>query len=503
MGTFPSLDESIRVETYRAATDQNVEVSPIRMAEVVAALSHALDLSTGQPVGHSVRTCILGMRIAGEIGLCGELLNDLYYALLLKDAGCSSNASLIYRTIGSDELKAKRDVKTTDWSRLGWETLQYALSHVATGKPFVERVRTLLKVAVTQKQHAHTVTKIRCERGASLARLIGLREATAEGIGGLDEQWNGAGNPNGLKGREIPLLSRIMLLAQTLEVFFAAHGPDTAVRIARERSKRWFDPSLVTATTSLANRGELWAGLDLGTDFSLALQMDIEGKTMLPGDTTLDSICLAFAQIVDAKSPFTFRHSNGVANAAVAIGQTLGLDPARILFLRHAALLHDLGKLGVPNTILEKPGKLDAEEWQALRLHPYHTWKVLNGISGFGELSEVAASHHEKLDGTGYFRGLQADSLPTDTRILVVADIFDALSAKRPYRDALPLEKVFEIMRKDAPHALDPTCLEALEQSGASCDQSFVNLHALNSRLSATQPGNRCEEHSVASCLER
>jgi HD-GYP domain-containing protein (c-di-GMP phosphodiesterase class II) len=281
-----------------------------------------------------------------------------------------------------------------------------------------------------------------------------------------------------------------MLLAQTLEVFFTARGPEAAVEVAVQRSGRWFDPQLVRAVRSLNARGLLWAEFEHNNDFALALQLDTKGRMMVAGDATLDSICLAFAQIVDAKSPFTYNHSNGVAHAAIAIGQTLGFSQERILFLRHAALLHDLGKLGVSNTILEKPGKLDSGEWESLRLHPYHTWKVLGKIAGFEELSEVAASHHEKLDGKGYFRGLRGESLSLESRILVIADIFDALSAKRPYRDALPNEKVFEIMQKDAPHALDPMCLEALEQSAIACDQAFVDLQTLSRRISEFHPRN-------------
>jgi HD-GYP domain-containing protein (c-di-GMP phosphodiesterase class II) len=155
--------------------------------------------------------------------------------------------------------------------------------------------------------------------------------------------------------------------------------------------------------------------------------------------------------------------------------------------MRHAGLLHDLGKLSVPNSILEKPGKLDAAEWEIMRLHPYYTWKILSCISGFGELSEVTAAHHEKLDGSGYFRGLRGPQLTLEMRILTVADIFDALSAKRPYRDALPLETVFKILRKDAPHAIDATCLNALEQSGVRCDHSSFDLQTLNERLRMAQ----------------
>jgi HD-GYP domain-containing protein (c-di-GMP phosphodiesterase class II) len=123
-----------------------------------------------------------------------------------------------------------------------------------------------------------------------------------------------------------------------------------------------------------------------------------------------------------------------------------------------------------------------------MKRHPLHTWKILRAISGFEEMSEVAGSHHEKLDGKGYFRGLTADFLPLEPRILAVADIFDALTAKRPYRDSLPLERVFEIMGKDAPHALDPVCLEALRLSGAECNQTYVDLQSLNDQLLSHAP---------------
>jgi HD-GYP domain-containing protein (c-di-GMP phosphodiesterase class II) len=130
--------------------------------------------------------------------------------------------------------------------------------------------------------------------------------------------------------------------------------------------------------------------------------------------------------------------------------------------LRRAALLHDIGKLSVPNSILEKPGKLTGEEWKVVKAHPFYTLEILNRIPGFQRLSQDAAAHHEKLDGSGYWRGWGSDQLSRYARILAVADIFDALHAKRPYRDGLPIEKVFEILRQDAPHALDLPCVEAL-----------------------------------------
>lgn len=464
------------------------EHAPIRLASVVSALSHALDLSTGQPIGHSVRACVLGMRIAREIGMNAETQSDLFYALLLKDCGCSGNASKTFHALVADDLKAKRDVKTTDWTRVGWESLQYALAHVAVGKPFLERAKALFLLALNQKTHARDVTKIRCERGSSLALAMGLSPVTANGILNLDEHWDGTGQPEGKHRLEIPILSRIMLLAQTLEVFTAASGEQAALQVVNARRGKWFDPDLVNATNALARRNELSETYNLSLQ-SLFLMSEPQSKRLTFGDTTadsnLDSICTAFSNIVDAKSPFTFNHSMGVANAAVATARVLGLPKNRILFVRHAALLHDLGKLGVSNAILEKPAKLDETEWQAMRVHPQHTWSILRGIPGFEEMSEVAGSHHEKLDGSGYFRGASADRISLEARILAVADIYDALAANRPYRDGMPRERVFEILRKDAPRALDADCVEALAQSDARLDQTYTDLHDLNKQLTA------------------
>jgi HD-GYP domain-containing protein (c-di-GMP phosphodiesterase class II) len=455
----------------------------IRLAAVVSALSQALDLSTGQPPGHSVKSCILGMRIGQEYGLSTTQLTELYYALLLKDCGCSGNASKTFHALAADDLAAKRDLKVTDWTSVGLESMRYALSHVAVGKPFLERVRVLLRLTLTQKAHARDVTKLRCERGATLARLMGLPEGSAAAILDLDEHWDGSGYPENLRGRQINLYSRIMLLAQTLETFAAAQSAESAEQIIQKRSQKWFDPDLVKASLSLARRSQLWTGINSTNCGQVVLSLDRAEAKLTPGDETLDAICGAFAQIVDAKSPFTFNHSNGVANASVAIARTLNLPRERVIFVRHAALLHDLGKLGVSNAILEKPGKLDDHEWKAMRRHPEDTWLILRSIPHCEELCEVAASHHEKLNGTGYYRKLTAEQLSTEARIIAVADIFDALSAKRPYRDSLPLETVFGILRKDSPHAIDGDCVRALEESGIASDQTYRDLQSLQQSL--------------------
>jgi putative nucleotidyltransferase with HDIG domain len=477
-----------------SAASKQAPAPTIRVSQIISALSYALDLTEGRPMGHSVRSCILGMRLARHTGVPAAEQSDLFYALLLKDAGCSSNASKLFHILAADEIRAKRDVKLTDWTRVGWESLQYALTHVATGAPFLERVRTLMRVAARQQRESCELVKIRCERGASIARRIGFPEPVGQAIHSLDEHWNGGGYPDGLRDREIPLFSRIMNLAQTLDVFHTHRSPEAAIEVAQARSKRWFDPDLVKAAASLARAGQLWDGLQETSAIDQALALEPEERRMDANDQTIENICQAFAEIIDAKSPFTYRHSNGVADAAVAISHHFSLNEQDTTFMRRAALLHDIGKLSVPNMVLEKPGALDTGEWEIVKRHPYYSHEILRRITGFEELSEVAASHHEKLDGSGYFRHLPAEQISREARILVVADIFDALSAKRPYRDAMPLEKVFGIMQKDAPRALDGECVEALIAAETNLESTSKSLQGLSRSVENTENKSIPEE---------
>src|SRR5262249_23689661 len=154
-------------------------------------------------------------------------------------------ASRLFHIIGSNEIHAKRDVKNTDWTKTSFESLHYALTHVRPHAPFLERVRSLISVALNQRTQSRTLVQIRCERGAEIARQIGLPASTVEAIYNLDEHWDGQGYPHGLRGEEIPFLARVLNLAQTLEGFYAVAGPTAAIDVARKRMGAWFDPELV------------------------------------------------------------------------------------------------------------------------------------------------------------------------------------------------------------------------------------------------------------------
>lgn len=328
----------------------------------------------------------------------------------------------------------------------------------------MEKGRAPVELRGTGAARVPAVIQIRCERGAQITRLMGFPEETALAIRSLDEHWDGAGYPDGLRGDEIPLLARICGLAQTVEVFYTAYGQAEAEEVARVRSGRWFDPGLVDCFLAEAREDGLWDNLareDLRREIS---RLEPADRVLAATPERLDLVCRAFAGIIDAKSPFTYRHSEGVAEAAVAMGERLGLDADARRDMMRAGLLHDMGKLGVSNRILDKPGRLTAEEFARVKEHPKLTYDILSRIAPLRGIAETAANHHEKLDGSGYHRGLEADRLDLPSRILAVADIYDALTQERSYREALPKEQALEILAAESGKELCPTCVAAIEE---------------------------------------
>ena len=456
------MSANVLIETphIALASQSNVERS-ISLSEIVSALSFALDLTEGAVPGHALRSCVMGMAIAQRLGMSEDHRASLYYSLLLKDAGCSSNAGRMCEIVGGDDRETKRGIKLQDWTKTSMGTLKVLWENVLPDANPIARAMRIIEMGLHQSANNAEMIQLRCDRGAQIALKIGLGERTAQAIRHLDEHWDGGGYPGSLRGDEIPIASRIMALTQHLDAFASEQSEQAAVSTLLERSGRWFDPELVKIAESLNRSGELWT--HRGNSEDLRSVLDIAPDLGATASTQIDQVCEAFADIVDAKSSFTYRHSVGVTQAALKIAMQMGLSPQRRKLVWRAALLHDVGKLGVSNSILDKPSKLSAEEWSSVRMHPVNTQKILERIEPFAELSSVAGAHHEKLDGTGYPYGLNADQLPLEARIIAVADVYGALSEERPYRAALSNEEVFAIMVKDVPHKLDGACFEALK----------------------------------------
>ena len=441
--------------------------TPVFFSGMIAALSFAIDLTEGAVSGHALRTCILGMRLAETIGMRPGELAALYPALVLKDVGCSSNAARMCEIVGGDDRRVKNNLKLQNWKRPR-QALGLLWRETLPNRWFARRAARVLRIGMRRQRNSAEMIALRCERGAQITRKLGLSEATSAAIHSLDERWDGTGHPAQLSGAGIPLAARVIAVAQHLDVFASEHGPDEAVRTLAERAGTAMDPWLVQVAAAMASAGSLFTGClwsdelegvrDLALSLEPAFPVNVQAEE-------IDRICEAFADVVDAKSPFTYRHSQGVAETALAIAQTLQLPAARRKLVWRAALLHDLGKLGVPNTILDKAGTLNAAEWAMVSEHPRLTREIIRRIPGFTELAEVAGAHHERLDGSGYPQRLTAAGLGIEARIVAVADSYQAITEERPYRAGASHMEAMRRLRGLAPDQLDAECVEALDRS--------------------------------------
>ena len=436
-------------------------MSTVKLSTVLSAMSYALDLTEGQPLGHAGRSCLIGMRLADELRLSPDQRSDLFYALLMKDAGCSSNAARVYQLFGGDDQQAKQGLWRRDW-RSWREKINYALEYAEPNGTPLERVRRFAALALKGPSSQREMFAIRCDRGADIARALGVSEDTAIAIRTMDEHWDGGGYPEGLRREEIPLYARIIGLAQVAEIYWATGGPAAALEVARERRGKWFDPELVKALRMLGTHDRIWSDLSASNIADTIAGAEPTERVIPADESRLDRIAHAFALVVDAKSSFTYRHSDRVAAVAELIAGEMRLPEPQRIRIRRAGLLHDIGKLAVPNRILDKPGKLDADEWEIVKRHPHYSYEILARVPVFSDFAYDASCHHERIDGRGYFRGVHGEALTLHARILAAADIFDALSAARPYRGAMPIDQVMSIIAEGRGTQLCPDTVDAL-----------------------------------------
>ncbi len=433
----------------------------ISMAEILGAFSYALDLTQGQPKGHCIRVCWIGSHIGQAIGLNETQLWELYYTLLLKDLGCSSNAARICELYLADDHAIKHDYKLIDGRKAN--VLKFVLGRTASGAPLKQRIGALANIVKNGADIERSMIATRCSRGADIARRLRFSDSVADGIAGLDEHWDGSGLPAKLKGNEIPLYSRIALLAQVIDVFQMANGAEAACEEVESRAGGWFDPALCDAFLNNVNSDDFWIELNADDLDAKIFMLEPAQNIITVDEDYLDDIADAFGRVIDAKSPYTSGHSGRVGTYVEQICMHLGYDRANTRKLRRAAVLHDIGKLGVSNLILDKPAKLDNEEWKVMQSHAKHTADILSHITIFKDMAMIASAHHERLDGKGYPHGVNAEDICMDTRIITTCDFFDALTADRPYRAAMSVTKALDIMRAEIGSAVDAECFAALE----------------------------------------
>jgi HD-GYP domain-containing protein (c-di-GMP phosphodiesterase class II) len=299
-----------------------------------------------------------------------------------------------------------------------------------------------------------------CVTAGQLALRLGLGARVHDGLQDVFERWDGKGFPRNLDGEAIALSARIVELADIAEVFRRIGGLDHALEVARRRRATQFDPNLVDLLTAEADT--VFAGLDEDTSWTRVIESEPALSEPLT-DSETDAALEAIADFADLKSPYMTGHSRGVAQLAAQAGASLGLGETQVAELRRAGLMHDMGRLGIPNTIWDKPGPLSEAEMERVRLYPYLLERMFNRLEGLAEAAHLAGQVAERLDGSGYPRTLTGSALSPAARVLQAADVYQALTEPRAHRPALASRAAADELRAEAAAGrLDGQAVEAV-----------------------------------------
>jgi HD-GYP domain-containing protein (c-di-GMP phosphodiesterase class II) len=405
----------------------------VRLAELVAMISLGTDLGMGQSMEHVMRQSVIALRLAERLGLDEEARAVVYYVGLLGWVGCHVDAYEQAKWFG-DEQALKADYRRVDMA--GVAKRAFVVRHAGAGRGVAERARLGARFATEGRSVANTMIENHCVATRELAAALGLGADVREASYLTFARWDGKGVPAEAAER-IPLPARLVTLADVLEIYHRSEGLAAAVAVARERRGTQFDPWLVDVFC--AEAGAVFDGIDAATAWGAVIEAE-PGLGVVLSDAELESALEAIADFTDLKSPWTIGHSRGVADLAGAAASSHGLSAGEATLVRRAGLVHDLGRLGVSNAIWDKPRALSAAEWERVRLHPYLTGRMLASSPALAELGAIAVQHHERLDGSGYPRGLTGEALTPSGRVLAAADAYRAMTEARPHRPALSAE---------------------------------------------------------------
>ena len=415
----------------------------MRVAELICSISLATDLGAGQPLEHALRTCVLSQRAGEALDLDANERRELYHVSLLRFLGCTSGAAEDAEFTGS-ELDFYGAVAPVFMGQ-ATELAAWMIRHLGAGRPALQRARMVV-AALADTHGMDRALAEHCEAGQRLGRRLGMDERVVAALGLAFERWDGKGYPNRVAGEEIPSSVRISLVARDVELLDRLGGWDLVRATLSKRSGRAYDPR---AAGVFLEGGPDWvAEARSEPAWESALEAEPFPRTTVER-SRLDAVLAGFADFVDLKSPYLHGHSSAVARIAADAAVALGLDDAAVERVRLASLVHDLGRVGVSNAVWDHPGPLTVDDWERVRLHPYYTERILARCALWPELA-LAASHHERLDGSGYHRGTSAAQLTTEERLLAAADAYQAMTQRRPHRPAMSSAHAVDELARDA-----------------------------------------------------
>ena len=416
----------------------------VRLAELVGALSLGVDLGFGQPMEHVLRQCLIALRLAELIELDEETRAAVYYTALLVNVGCHSDAHEQAKWFG-DDIALKAD-KYAEHDLRSLRAMAAAMRRIGSGNPPLHRLRVGLAFVMSGHREVDDMIAQHAEIARGLADELGLPAQVLTAIGAAYERWDGRGWPDGVGGTAIPIAARLAQLAEFVEVAHRLGGPPAATALARRRAGSQFDPALCELLC--ADPSAILGGLDEVGTWEAVIDAEPALAVVLSGER-FDAALLAIANFVDLKSPYMLGHSRAVAELTVAAGARLDLADADLRTLYRAGLVHDFGRLGVSNAIWDKRAPLGAGERERVRMHPYLTERILHSSETLAPLGAIAVQHRERLDGSGYPRGLRGNAISRFARILGAADAFQAMCEPRPHRAALSEEDAAAQLRAD------------------------------------------------------
>jgi HD-GYP domain-containing protein (c-di-GMP phosphodiesterase class II) len=415
----------------------------VRLAELVGALSLGIDLGFGQPMEHVLRQCLIALRLAEGLGVDEGERATVYYTALLTNVGCHSDAHEQAKWFGDDiALKSGK----YDHELRSVRSALSGLRMLGAGRSPLQRFQLAVEFALSGHREVDDMIEQHAEMARALGEQLELPAEVLEALAASYERWDGRGWPGKLKGEEVPIASRLAQAAEFVEVANRVGGAEAARELARERRGEQFDPAVSDVIEAEAD--VILSGLDSVGTWEAVIGAEPALAIVVSGER-FDSALLAVASFVDLKSPYFMGHARAVSELAAEAAGRLGLPEAELRMLRRAGLVHDLGRLGVSNAVLDKRGPLSGGDWERLRLQPYLTERMLHQSEALAPLAAIAVQHRERLDGSGYPRGLSGARISQPARLLGAADAYQALREPRPHRPARSADDAAAELRAD------------------------------------------------------
>ncbi|MGB9378012.1 MAG: HD domain-containing phosphohydrolase [Mycobacteriales bacterium] len=392
---------------------------------------------------HMLRSSIIASRLAELIDLSSEQRGIVFYSDLLAWIGCQADSPEISALFGNDiDYRAA----TFHVDLAGLPLMRLMMSHVGDGRPALQRQMTRAGFMLSGREQMTKIIESHRVSSVHLADRLGLGSQVGNALGFTFERWDGKGLPDGASGEQIPVEMRIVHVADVIEVYLRERGVEGAVDLARKRSGTQFDPAIVSVFESAAD--EIFASLPTGDAWRAAIaEAPDPDERLSPGD--MDALLIALADFVDLRSPYRHGHSRQVALLAATAASNYGLPADEVELVRRAGWVHDVGRLGVSSGIWNKADSLSSTERERIFLYPHLSQRILGRVPGLKEVAALAGLHRERLDGSGYPKGVDKSFLPVSARILAAADAYQSLTEARAFRPALSADAAAEHLRRD------------------------------------------------------